>query len=663
MNTRSDLSLLLLTACLLLGVPLRAQGQWNVSFDHVPNGPEVHPSSDSITNPSQWFTLNPPVGLPGYPPPHLGMNTVHVCLIPSGVHRGEVLVWDGNLTNLGTRAFQPWSIVNPYWPAPNPNFWPGQAGTQYRFHNGLIALTTGPNGQGELFCAGQCWMPDGRLLVAGGTKRYPIQTGDWFEGARHVWQWDHKPVLPAHPFGRWFQMADLEVDRWYPTVTYDGTTGTPGTPGTPGAIVIGGTNWTSTNLTQPVNSYELVRIAFDAQPIPALLPQPNSFDQKPSVTQPGVASVPAWPAPHITPPPSRRQYWGQILPFPFPRPAAFDDYPRVHVLGILDSIPSGGTSPRLFVSGFHGWGMRWAHDASRDPSTFALPPGVGLDIGQFPANNDARVQYATSLLLPGAINGKSTTVARIGGDRTNVGPSNVVELVETVNVTTPPGSSWQTIPTMNYHRHYGNVVILPTGDLFAIGGKSAGGFNLIPELFDGTSWKDMAPHLGAREYHSAAILLPDARVLLCGGEGHKPAPDYMIWEPPYFHLDYGSVPPMGIRVDDEATGLKVEQDRIGPLGLHYAHQYRASWTNTLEPGIEVSSVVLMRPEALTHHDDGGQRMVRLKAGDDGLVPVGFTGSIVFSSPQDALHAPPGWWMLFLVNSAGRPSQAYWVHLM
>ncbi|MEO6595341.1 MAG: galactose oxidase-like domain-containing protein, partial [Planctomycetota bacterium] len=579
-------------------------------------------------------------------------------------------------------VFQPWSIVNPYWPANNPNFWPGMPAVQHRFHNATLAmplLVGGPTPVppwpvrpiGELFCAGQTWMADGRLLVAGGTRQYPIQSNGWFVGAKFVYQWDPLPQT-GDPFGRWWQMADLEVDRWYPTVTYDGTSSHRG-------IVIGGTSWTPQYGTQDVNSYEVVRIAYNAQPAPLLLAPPNDFDRKPA---PG--TQPNWPVGVPIPALSDRQYWGPFVP-PIapaaPPTPAFGDYPRVHALGYLDPI-STGTAPRLFVSGFNGWGMRWAHDRFGDPAFGSSLGSIGFDIGQFPANNDSAVRYATSLLLPASIGGISTQVARIGGFR---GPitGNASDLVETANVSTP-GSSWLSgagsIPAMNHRRLLGNVVILPTGELFAVGGQNVGAlsnppnpandFNLIPELLvGGTTWTDMAPHVGPRDYHSAAILLPTAQVLVCGGENRKnpglPAgKDYIIWDPPYFHLDYGSVPLAGITVSNNATGAVVPQDTINPaLGLQYGQTYRATWTNALEPGIEVNSVVLMRPEALTHHDDGGQRMVRCLAWHDEDANSGPFGSVLFKSPTSERHAPPGWWMLFLVTSAGRPSLAYWVHLV
>lgn len=599
------------------------------------------------------------------------MNTVHACLIPTGVHRGEVLVWDGNLTNLGTRAFQPWSVVNPYWPAANPNPWPGRPGPNtptYRFHNSLLQIPVVQGVfQGELFCAGQCWMADGRLLVAGGTKRYPIQTGTpqnplGFEGSKSVWQWDHAPQTGS-PFGKWWPMADLEVDRWYPTVANDGTAQQRG-------IVIGGTNWEAAapTGTYEVNSYEVVRVLIDAN-TPQLAAPP--FDRKNAPS----ASTTYNPVPNMM---SDRQYWGPVLPNGHP---AFGDYPRIHALGIFDQIsPQGGvTAPRLVVSGFNAWGIRWPHDQTLDPTpVFGLPGfgtsfqfGRGYEIGQVPANpnNPGFVQYATSLLLPAAMGGISTQIRRIGGGRgltMNVAaPSPEVETTNAGGL--PSASPWQQSAPMTYPRSRGNVVMLPTGDLFAIGGDPQfPHFNLIPELLvGGTTWMPMAPHPEPRDYHSTAILLPDARVLVCGGELRHAVPngkDYAIWEPPYYHIPHGSVPAQGITLFDETNGATLAQTGTGPQGMQPGRNYRAAWTNTLEAGIEITSVVLMRPEALTHHDDGGQRMVRLVAADDGEVPQGFAGSIVFTSPATYRHAPPGWWMLFLVNSAGRPSQAYWVHL-
>jgi hypothetical protein len=69
----------------------------------------------------------------------------------------------------------------------------------------------------------------------------------------------------------------------------------------------------------------------------------------------------------------------------------------------------------------------------------------------------------------------------------------------------------------------------------------------------------------------------------------------------------------------------------------------------------------VRPTSMTHHDDGDQRLVRLAITYE-TSPGGQGSPLTFFSPRNERIAPPGWWMLFLVTSSGRPSQAYWIHL-
>lgn len=218
-----------------------------------------------------------------------------------------------------------------------------------------------------------------------------------FEGAKFVYQWD--PVAqPNNPFGNWYQMANLETERWYPTVTYEGTQDHR-------AIVIGGTNYIDGDpqFMAAVNSYEVVRIVFNS-PNPPRLQFPNGFDHKLA------ASQPTWPAGFQIPPASDRQYWGPVIPLSGYNLEGFGDYPRIHALGIHDNLiptPVTGptTAPRLFVSGFLTWGIRWAHDFRADP---AFSFATGFDIGQMPPGSDGYAAYTTSLLLPAAIGGIST---------------------------------------------------------------------------------------------------------------------------------------------------------------------------------------------------------------------------------------------------------------
>lgn len=58
----------------------------------------------------------------------------------------------------------------------------------------------------DLFCVGQAFLPDGRLLAAGGTERY-----DPFYGLKDALVFD--PVT-----GEWSATADMTYGRWYPTL-------------------------------------------------------------------------------------------------------------------------------------------------------------------------------------------------------------------------------------------------------------------------------------------------------------------------------------------------------------------------------------------------------------------------------------------------------------
>ena len=76
----------------------------------------------------------------------------------------------------------------------------------------------------DLFCGGQCFLPDGRLLVAGGTH--------FTTGLKSVYTFT--PEADEH--GRWDLIGEMPNGRWYPTCTAlpDGR-----------ALILGGRHWAS----------------------------------------------------------------------------------------------------------------------------------------------------------------------------------------------------------------------------------------------------------------------------------------------------------------------------------------------------------------------------------------------------------------------------------
>jgi len=70
----------------------------------------------------------------------------------------------------------------------------------------------------------------------------------------------------------------------------------------------------------------------------------------------------------------------------------------------------------------------------------------------------------------------------------------------------------------------------------------------------------------------------------------------------------------------------------------------------------VERVVLVRPMAATHHTDSEQRLLNLVKLRRGRC------SIRVRAPANHRLAPPGYYMLFLVNTEGVPSVAEFIEI-
>jgi galactose oxidase len=101
--------------------------------------------------------------------------------------------------------------------------------------------------------------------------------------------------------------------------------------------------------------------------------------------------------------------------------------------------------------------------------------------------------------------------------------------------------------SMKYSRSFANSVVLPTGQVFTVGGESyAVPFSdetsdLYPEMWSPSTgqWSVMAEQAEPRNYHSVAVLLPDGTVFsggggLCGSCATN-HPDGQIFYPPYLY--------------------------------------------------------------------------------------------------------------------------------
>ncbi len=232
-------------------------------------------------------------------------------------------------------------------------------------------------------------------------------------------------------------------------------------------------------------------------------------------------------------------------------------------------------------------------------------------------------------------------------------PGAIVGRTKTLDMATTSG--WVNRDSMAA-RYYHNLVILPTGEVLATGGVSstaeAGGAGVrCPQLWNPSSytWTDttnvntrLACDDVVRNYHSTALILPDGRVMTAGGNATPHATEARIFCPPYLFNSDGS-----LASRPEISGV-VERIRYGNDSL-----------SICMPGPKtLSRVCLIRPAAVTHAFDQNQRYVPLtvkRYASDSL-------RVIVSVPPDSFTAPPGDYLLFLVDGKGVPSIARWVRV-
>jgi hypothetical protein len=283
------------------------------------------------------------------------------------------------------------------------------------------------------------------------------------------------------------------------------------------------------------------------------------------------------------------------------------------------------------------------------PFIYQLPDGRVIHLGGSEYATDTEVldlnTQTWSVLDPGIVEGGSSSMYQPGtimkagsaSDSQNSGPSsNTTFILDT----TQPSPAWLQTSPMVYPRSFFNLVTLPDDSVLAVGGETdKNGGNIgnavyAAELWSPQThaWTTMASMHTPREYHSTALLLPDGRVVVSGmGADFGNVTDEKtaeFYSPPY--LFKGARP-----VITQA-----------PSQI----QYNTNFFVATPDGATIASATLIRTGAVTHFFDQNTR----------FVPVAFqptTGGLTVSAPVNANMAPPGYYMLFIVNSNGVPSVA------
>jgi len=294
-------------------------------------------------------------------------------------------------------------------------------------------------------------------------------------------------------------------------------------------------------------------------------------------------------------------------------------YPRMHLIPDGRVVYSGsGTETRIF-----------------NPSTNTWTAVVAT------TNYSGTRTYGTSVLLPlTPANGYQPRVMIFGGGNPATATTELLDL----SAATP---SWQFGPSMSQARTQMNATILPTGKVLATGGSvnnedvNTASYNA--DLYDPVTntFASAGANAFPRLYHSGSLLMPDATVALLGGNPTRGSYEQHIeiYSPAYLFNPDGSA----------ATRPSITGVSPGPYGNSSMFQVQTP------DAADVESVVLIRPGAPTHAFDMDQRLV-------GLSFSAGPGVLDVTAPANGNIAPPGYYMLFLVNSSGVPSVATFVQL-
>ena len=208
--------------------------------------------------------------------------------------------------------------------------------------------------------------------------------------------------------------------------------------------------------------------------------------------------------------------------------------------------------------------------------------------------------------------------------------------------------AWRTVGAMRFARRQMDATILADGKVLVTHGTSGPGFNDLAnqvreaELWDPATeaWTTVASEAVGRGYHSTAMLLPDARVLSSGGgEGGgltfvQSQRNAQIFSPPYLY-------------NTDGTPAARPHITTAPSTIGYAQPV------TVETP-EASTVrrgTLIRLSSVTHSFNQSQLIYPLSFSATGPTTVRGAG------PANHNVAPPGPYMLFLLNDRGVPSVA------
>lgn len=472
-----------------------------------------------------------------------GIEAIHTFLLPTG----KVMFWSTWRESVGL-----WDPIN----------------NQFSTAANLPAF--------NVFCSGHAWLPDGRLLVAGGhIQNYNGENrADIFNPFTNRWANADPNQADVPIMGMANSNTATSGKRWYPSAT---------TLGNGDVLVMSG-----------------------------------------DVTQQGVTNRTVQIYEHAT------NTWRTLSGALRPSDDLLPEYPRVFQGPDGRAISMSDNSNDTEFLSLTGTGS-WSYlQDTLDSNLHNYGPAVMYETGK---------------------------IAYIGGGHQPTRNISILDLNSTQpawryaggGTTKPPADSPY---VMQRARRQNNATILADGTVLITGGTDVTGWNdpngLIPtaEIWDPvteqvTQVADANANI-FRGYHSTALLLPDGRVLVTGGDhdygGSIPGQNTNaeVYTPAYLFNDDGS--PATRPTVTAAPDVAELGDTIFVETPDAANIAKALW---------------VVPGAVTHAQNWTQRANTL------AFSIG-EGGVNIQLPANQNEAPVGYYMLFLVNDQGTPSLANWI---
>ncbi|MDT0475578.1 kelch motif-containing protein [Streptomyces sp. DSM 41014] len=527
----------------------------------------------------------------------------------------------------------------------------------------------------DLFCTGHTQLADGNLLIAGGTKRYEKLKGDVTKAGGLMVVHNENPdkpiTLPAgtkftgkengrtfvskdpvlvprakkvfDPATGAFLRNDPGLGRIYVEAQKRGTKYETGTQDNYRVQGLSGAEARNTygiaqKLALDKKDFQGIRDAYEFDPVAEKYIKVDPMNEArwyPTLTTLSDGKVLSV---------SGLDDIGQLVPG---KNEVFD--PKTKKWTYTDTVRQFPTYPALFLME-NGKIFYSGSNAGYGPDNVGRDPGIwDVDSNKFEklsGLSDAdRLETSGTVLLPPAQN---QTYMVIGGG--GVGES-ALSSAKTRLIDMKDGDpTFVDGPTLEKGTRYPQSSVLPDDTVLVSGGsqdyRGRGDSNILQARLyhpDTNTFDRVADPLVGRNYHSGSILLPDGRVMFFGSDplyadkaNTKPGKFEQrieIYTPPYLYRD----------ARPTLSG--------GPRTIARG----GSGTFSSPQASEVKKVRLIKPSASTHVTDVDQRSIALDfevAGDKITVTV----------PKNKNLVQSGWYMLFVDDDRGTPSEAQWVRV-